>query len=557
MENNNLGNSQAPNPPMTPDANPLPEPTTTQIPDLTTESTAAPISEPTTEPVMETQTPDQIISESAFVSQSPAQSTNEPVFSTEVEASVPEAVAETAPVEPTTETAAPILPVEPAAPESLAESAIPAFETEPATSEPSAPEAAPSDSNTSPLAEPPVETLDFSSSELNDTQVQPESNPAQTPEKPKKKKTGLLIAILVILLLLGGGFVAFYFLVLRGGMINRDAVVSNFVDTAFYASKLDTTTDPKNKNLGVSGKISLDSQELGTASLNLDSKIGDGNLSLEIDPELQFGDDPMDIGKLHFLANSEATYFKTDNFNLPIPFFGELLESLFSEMSGKWYTVSLSDVSDAYSLVGDGSIAGNLENGDCIKEKVFDFLKTVRSDLIEKKIVTLSDYEGNLKAENGTLFLVSLNPDAFVEFMSEVPKKLPIGEIAVCMGIEEEEDSSEYTLDDESKEKLRKTVADLPELTIEANNEAEITRIYLNSSFDSLDVLIDLKITYPDSVKIDAPEDAKPFSEVTKKIGEILSGMMGFEEDVYSDSDDFDEDDYKLVVDPSELEQIR
>lgn len=294
---------------------------------------------------------------------------------------------------------------------------------------------------------------------------------------PKKKKTGLIITIIIVALALIGGGVAAFFLLRKNP---TDVVADAFINTA-------KTLSEKSGSIEFDGAVKADASGLFSGNLTFNGKASkDGDIEANLAADVIGSKFSADL-----VVKDSTLYAKIDGIaeitSMLSMFGGSGLlpagsTSMLSAVEGKWFYVDTTSA-DLSTMIAVPGIE-DIENADINKEEFNDYftVEAYSGDVVSKKI--------------GDLYKLTFK-DASMS----------------TQGVD-----SIY-------------------VEIKDNN---LVRVYAVADAQGVSISIDITLTYPDSVKVEAPLGAKSLEELM---------ISGYKTPSYIDFDDDDDDDYDFDYD--------
>ncbi len=366
----------------------------------------------------------------------------------------------------------------------------------------------------------------------------PVAGPAPVAAAPvKKKKTGLIVGVTIgALAVIGGGTAAAILLLNNNnsGPANPDEAI---------ADSLAGMLTGASTNLGFDGTAKISAQGMNV-KINFDGEIADkeGKGNVEVD----LSGMGMDItASVNAILKDNVAYIKANGikeiinkFGLSM-FLGSSATKSLQSIDGTWYKlpVTVSTITDYESLIPQGNSSCSIDYEKLLseREKIAEIYK-------EHNFVKTEKYTGNdVEKKKSDLYKLNINKDEFASFINEITKKYVTGG-----------SSCKQTVSGSQLDSL-----DLDDVKVLAEfNKNSISRLYVNyeaASSSSADVTLDVNISTPSSVNVEAPSSAKSADELIESLSPLFGGSIsglgggssyggGYGYD--DDDDDNDDDDY-------------
>lgn len=423
--------------------------------------------------------------------------------------------------------------------------------------------------------------------------VEPAQNEPQTAinmptSKPKKSKAWIIILVLV--LLLAGCAVVFVMLFANDPKQDALTASTKFVDTIkAISSPEQSSADIVNKNLKIDGSVKYDFAAIddgettsknslnstfvaefadsGNAKINLDLGINSENNSSYFTPN----NINISLNGQGISIQKDGQYIKLDGLkeiydNYISNSFGSSdimgldLDYYMGEIDNQWYKVDLKELADTNQLTPQSI------DYSCIEKQVESKLPEIVNLNDLGGVISLVVYEGQeQKAENGTLYTISINNEQLYNLIKQyakqyydfiykdLPKVCEMGDID-----DYSSDAVDELFEDFTQEDLEEIMANLPEIFVEIDKSKNISRVF----FDIIDehgdedyrtkatISVELKLSYPDSIEIAAPENSEPLMNLIEEISnDIQEYYQSYYANLYSSlCDGLDEETKELYA---------
>ncbi|MBR3156889.1 hypothetical protein IKF20_00435 [Candidatus Saccharibacteria bacterium] len=381
--------------------------------------------------------------------------------------------------------------------------------------------------------------------------------PAEEP--PKKKKTGLIIGLVVAILVLAGAGITAAIL-LAGG--NSDPVAKALDKLASgnvpQYVKVDGTIEVESDDSSsMLSKMSLKLQsDMDTKSSASDLKAtlvadisGSSKLSLDLEAiSTEGGDIYLNISGIE---DAVTEYIKMvagtsgASSKAIVSYYMSAFGDVFDSLDGKWLKVSTDDLKSLSESMNTGSQA------TCVTDLAEEINKGDQSlvDAYRNNPFISSTTEGVTLASKGSgpVYKVVVDKEAYNSFKEKAKESTLIKKAANCLNTT----TSTGTTD----------LSEGTDIYVEVDNDSNFTRLYTSKSATedccpdgadcyracaTMKATIDFSFSYPSSLTIEEPSDAKDLMTTLQKIfGQYTSGPTV---DIYDDDDD-DDDDYDIEDD--------
>ena len=404
-----------------------------------------------------------------------------------------------------------------------------------------APTARPVGQTPTPVAEPSTQT------------TTPEARPMEqapaadgTP-KSSKKKTGLIIAgVVALFLAIGCGVAATLLLLNPGGdpvatavqrlmsgesgskLAVNGTITGTFGDDS-TVSDLNITLDGKadlkakisSANIGISAKLagndealSINAEEISTGNGDLFIKLD--NLSEAIENYgngLNSSEPTTQIIEDCDLENAEDCMVDVTTIDSGSAVDISQYAVLFELFENKWFRISADD------LTGD-DLDMDTDTAQCLNT-LYEDIKNSANSLSgvykDYPFITSSTENITIAKRQNPIYRVIIDGENLANYL-KVANDLPaMDSFRACAGAQNAEIDTE---------EIKNTIAEMPELYVEVDNNRNFTRLYTEFTIDDLsaDITLDLNFSYPESVNVSEPTEYENFSEFMQKLSTAFSG---------------------------------
>lgn len=321
-----------------------------------------------------------------------------------------------------------------------------------------------------------------------------------------KKKTPLIIGIIVSILALGG-LVTFFVVqalapkptdlasaaILKFLKFDRPIAVNGTVnfstdieDSPFSALKItaDSQNDLKNSLYASHFAINTTLQNTSTVDLKLD-----------------------------LLFKGQNLYLKAKNLPTAVnQIFGEDVSSMFATLAerfeDKWISVTLNEALDDFNPSGDASTSQCLidifQNSD--PTAVQDFFAQHNFFTATKTAKT-----AKIPQKKSPVYQIAIDEQKFIDFVNALKTSSLVTDHPSCHTIADAVDRSE----------IESPLDDNTTIAIEFDNQSNITRILISSVQDEGVMELDVDLSYPSSVEVEAPQKFIPVEDIMKSFAPI------------------------------------
>lgn len=378
--------------------------------------------------------------------------------------------------------------------------------------------------------------------------------------QPKKKKTGLIVGILIMLLLLGGAIAC---ILIFSSSPEKDAQTASikFFDTLSAVLSPETST-AENKNIKIDGRIDA---KIKPASSSQETNVG-LNLILEANDrsdarafvDLDLGDvlteynaevpeinlETREIySKSNYLKLNGVSDILSDMLGSSGSEFNSVISPIIEQIDGKWLELDLDKIAEKASEMNPYSYQDDEteKQAKCLTDEItVDKITALidPNDLAEA--LSLVIYEGeDKKAEKGTVYTLEIDAEGTAKLFNNYLKKYQakIKEVSEKCGVE---DSTKSLYENEKEikaEDLKEYIDKIPEIFVTIENK-EITNLSTKYVDDDYDISVILNFSYPKTLEIEEPANAKPVSEFVDEIYTTIQDLIGGNGGIYPEPTD-------------------
>lgn len=316
----------------------------------------------------------------------------------------------------------------------------------------------------------------------------------------KKKKGGLIAGIICLVVALGCGIAALLVLFVfnKGGDPVTDGLVKLLNgDKRNIAVNGTADLDMLGNSFNIDYNAQFDTvAQAGSFGANIafDYNGVDATLSAE-GRKIGGGDAYLKISGLKDLFLGSLTQYGIDCTAVDCEQYLSMMststsaanQSSLLSIEDKWVRVATNDSFSNFPV----SLPGGVDLGDLGSEK-----NTI-IDLYKKYPFLISSTDNlGIAKKNDTLYKITYDYDKMASFMNELSKNAKCDEGASCA-------TKDVTADE-----LKAQLSDSGEYYVEVNGDHDITRIYVKSGTEGgFDTTVDMAISYPSSINIEAPTD--------------------------------------------------
>ena len=357
-----------------------------------------------------------------------------------------------------------------------------------------------------------VTDLDGTPSVKNDPTYRPMTKVA-TPKELKTKKphkerrrTKLFIGMMISLMIAVGCGVAAMLILLNTPKedmvaiaVNRLAsgdILENIrVDGTIEIVVKDKNSPIDNVKISVGGEMVVKSK-INSAMAKIDAKLKDGG---------------------SFSANIAEIYAATGDLYLKVEGVSNLLENMnlsedlavLEPLDGEWIRIPLDDstASPAIKLSDDQELS-------CLVNLLGDIdsnSNTLSGMYLKNPFVTSTDEDLTIKSKYNPIYQVVINNQNFRAFVDDSASTPAISNLASCLGYQD------------ASSGLVSAIQNLPDMYVEVDEEANLTRLYIDTSVGLNTVRIDLDFSYPENVNVPEPTE---YQELEKSVTPEENGEL-------------------------------
>ncbi len=336
----------------------------------------------------------------------------------------------------------------------------------------------------------------------------PVAGPAPVAAAPvKKKKTGLIVGVTIGALAVAGGGTAAAILLLNNnnsGPANpTEAIAETFADVL----------SGKQQNYAFDGTAKISAQGMNIA-LNFGGEMsgmeGKGNVGID------FSGMGMNVSaSVDGVFKDNTAYIKAEGIKDAISklglsvFLGSSVTKSLQSIDGTWYKlpVTISTVTDYTKMLPQSSSSCDVDIESLLKdrEEISELFKTYNFIKTEK-------YTGNdVEKKKSDLYKIDIDKEKLADFAEEIGKKYVKG--SRCNVKVDRDQLNSFDMN------AFKVLAEF--------DKNKISRIYMAANISGADAVIDYNISNPDSVKIEAPSNAKSVEELGEKLAPLFQKFGG------------------------------
>lgn len=339
--------------------------------------------------------------------------------------------------------------------------------------------------------------------------MQKEVAPEVVNSKKNRKKTKLIIAMFVSLFIAIACGVAALIVMLNTPKTDMVAIAVNRLVSGQASDNIMVDGTITAKFRGNNSDISSLDISLGTEA-RLSSLINSTMAKLKVN--LKNGESfSMDVGEVY--AVSGDLYIKVAGIKDALANTKILDQETLSSLSnlvevidGTWLKIPVNDLQNVLpeKITKDSTytcltgLIGSVTSNNSL----------ISSAYLKNPFIISTDEDLSVTSERDPIYKVLIDDQKFRSFLDETTNSELVKGFASCM---------HYTENANVRDKLASAVKDLPDLYVEVNNGAEITRLYTTTEVDNGNVLItaDLQFSYPTNVNIPAPTEYKDIKDLT------------------------------------------
>ena len=362
-----------------------------------------------------------------------------------------------------------------------------------------------------------------------------------------------------MLLLLGGAVACF---VIFSNSPEKDAQTASvkLFDTLSAILSPEATPTVENKNIKIDGKVDVVTKsQYSSQTMNVGANFtleandnADARVSVDLDLKDVLADYSDEVPPVNIEAKelySKNNYFKIsgisdilsevlDSFGS----FGSEIIPIIDDIDGKWLELDLDKIteenskktaeqySDLFSQIGYDYEEAQKQSKCLADEVTFDKITALIDPNDLADALSLVVYEGkDKKTENGTVYTLKIDADGTAKLFNNYYKKYQekIKEIAEKCNLGDSYKSLYENGREIKAEDLEEYIDKIPEIFVTIKNK-EITGISTVYSNESIEVSVNLNLSYPKALEIEEPKDAKPVSELVDEISSIIQGTFSY-----------------------------